>query len=80
MSDPAGEAAHQRLTALFLLLVAEAPRASDSLSTAVMRSARRQHVVRRAVALLGELAAALASAFGTLLGIVPPACPQPTGA
>ena len=79
MTDPVVPA-HERLTALFLLLAAEAPRPSDTLTASVMRTARRQHVVRRAVAVLEELAAALASALGVLLGIVPPTRPRPAGA
>ena len=79
MTDPTVPA-HERLTAIFLLLAAEAPRASDSLADSVMRTARRQHVVRRAMAVLEELAVALVSALGVLLGIVPPARPRPAGA
>ena len=68
---------HERLAALFLLLAAEGPRASDTLAASVMRTARRQHVVRHAVAVFEELAAALASALGVLFGIVPPAHTRP---
>ena len=48
--------AEERLAALFLLLVAEAPRSTDALREAVMRAVRRQHVLRSALAAIEDLA------------------------
>lgn len=51
--------AEERLLVLLALLRAEAPRSDDSLTDAVMRTARWQYALRGAVALLNDLAAAL---------------------
>jgi hypothetical protein len=63
--------AEERLAALFLLLRADAPRPSDDLRTAIMRSLRRQHLVRSALAVIEELLTAIGRALAVLFGVHP---------
>jgi hypothetical protein len=72
--------AEERLAALFLLLVADAPRPSEALREAVMRGVRRQHLLRSALAVIEELLAALVRGLAVVLGLRPPRPPRTVSA
>ena len=80
MNEEPRTPAEERLAALLLLLVAEAPRSTDALRDAVMRAVRRQHVLRSALAAIEDLLAALARAVAVVLGLHPPRSPGPVRA
>ena len=68
MSEPVSPA-HERLATLLLFLRADAPRPSDELGEAIMRSIRRTHVLRSALAAVQDVLAALAEALAVVLGL-----------
>ena len=72
MSEPVTPA-HERLATLLFFLRAESPRPSDDLHEAVMRSIRRTHVLRSALAAVQDVLAALAEALAVVLGLRRPA-------
>jgi hypothetical protein len=71
MSEPQTPA-ESRLLALLLFLREEAPQATDDFKQAVMRAARREHLVRAALAALEDLMSALAHAVAVVLGLSSP--------
>jgi hypothetical protein len=75
MSEPVSPA-HERLAALLLFLRVDAPRPSDDLREAVMRSIRRTHVLRSALAAVQDVLEALANALAVVLGLRPPPAPR----
>jgi hypothetical protein len=69
--------AETRLLALVVLLREEAPRPDDSLEAAILRSARRQLVLRGALQELAKLLAGLGSALVQVLGLRRPGAVAP---
>ena len=58
-----------RVIALLMLLRADPPRASDSLTLAILRSARWQSVLRRLLESTGAFAGSLVTGVDLLLGL-----------
>lgn len=67
--EEALSAAEARLLALLAVLRAEAPRPEDSLTEAIMRSARWQYALRATARLVGDLVAILADGLALFLGL-----------
>lgn len=61
--------AEARLVALLELLRLEAPRAEDSLTERVMRTARWQYALRGTLRLLSEIVAALTEGLALVFGL-----------
>ena len=68
-ADGARSAAEERLLTLIALLRLESPHSDDSLSEAIMRTARWQYVVRGVLTTLSELAAVLLDAVLLMTGL-----------
>ena len=66
----------ERLLALLLLLREEAPRPEEPLTDAIMRHARRQLVMRRALDALLALVGGILDGAMLLLGLGPRATPR----
>ena len=65
----------ERLLALLMLLQEEAPRPGEALTDAILREARRQLVIRRALQTLGSLLGGIADGARLLFGLGPRPAP-----
>jgi len=61
----------QRLLTILILLREDAPRPDDALTAAIMRQARRQHVMRQAVMTVTSILAGIFDGALLLLGLRP---------
>ena len=65
----------ERLLTLLLLLREDAPQPDDALTDRIMRQARRQHVLRQAVAVVASILAGILEGALLLLGLRPAPAP-----
>ena len=65
----------QRLLSLLVLLREQVPRPGEQLTEAIMRQARRQHLLRRVGETLATLLGGITDGLALLLGLGPRAAP-----